>query len=205
MGACNSDTRETTREEVMQPTAGKDHQWKSLSEQTLGLEKLQSRKLSTAETCDAVGSLPLNKCLAADSVHDGSGFKPIKASFIDLPDCEDDELHPEFFDQEMKLMVERCQSLEELAKAMSPFDFEQNSEEGGLRIIFDSIDDDSDGLIDAKDLAKAISLVFDLGPAGASDIMSTEALMELYQESGNPCKWDFIKFKTFMLKQASVE
>ena len=207
MGTCESDTKEPTRGDKPH-SSGIDNKWMNLSSRTIGFHKLATIKLSTAETYDMVDRIQLNKTEVNDLLaeHKTNDFKPIKINFLEFDgDHEEGDLHPEFFDREVKLQADRCDFLDELAKKVSPLDFDQSTEEGGLRIIFDSIDRDRDGFIDAKELSKAISIVFELGPAGNSDISSTEILMSRYNEPGKPPLWDFQQFKTFMLEQASVE
>ena len=198
MGCCASDLNFRSKEKAKRYSVEKICLVKSPQKHNEENPYLSTKAFS-AETCES------------DTVETKSN--DFKLLMLTLPakavaDIQDDSkeqipvVHLEFVDHDLEFIAERSKCLDDLAHAFSPGEMAMSAEEGGLRIIFDSIDVNGDGVIQPEELAKALSITSCLDPAQASDIKNVEKIMLPFHDPKVSGGWKFHQFRQFMIAQA---
>ena len=109
--------------------------------------------------------------------------------------------------KEEDLFLKRTESSpqKDTKAGISGYEHRISLEAGSLRIIFDCLDIDGDGVIRAADIAEALSQVMGLPPAGKHELAALESIVWQQQDGQAALGWSFTQFKGFMLSQTCCD
>ena len=194
MGICSSDRNKAPIKNRMV-----DSEYKEVSNY---LELEDYRRKSSVETQANSPKSPINdkeeNTLSNTLEHPKSNHQlelPCISLFLDFPKQKSQDSGLEFVSGKIS-----PRKIRYAKAAVSKYEEEAALQDGTLRIIFDCIDTDQDGIVGPEDVTKCLSFVLALEKPQDQDIKAMATVFQKFGE-GNKDKWNFNVFKEFMNAQ----